>query len=492
MTLPAVGDAAYPTPAEVRDAILSAIKYGLARRNITANVLPGSDRYVTAEAYAAQVSIAIANNQISQAGFNPLNAIDDDLDALMRVFGVPQLTPAKSSGYATIVVTSGTVTVPVSYRATSSTGLKYDTTSTSVGLSNGASVALQCTTAGSAGDLDAGAQLTWDSASIGNLGPVITVASGGITGGTDEEGNEDKRRRLLDRLAFPQGGGNWAQVRAYAREASSAVKYVWAFPSAQGPGSYDVVIASDDPTRVLSATVCNTVSAYVQGKMPGVARINVTSVALQSMDIVLAMSLPLPESAGGAGGGWIDSVPWPVENTKVTAYNSGTGVATCNATTTPVAGNNIAIWDATTEAMVNYVVASGVGGSAGAWTFTVVGGFNSTPLASYISARAANLDSYASEFYAQIVALGCGEKTTNPDILPTGRRQPGPDIQEPSDLTSQLLKGIQTDHAEVLDLNYGARYLTGTTTTQTSPSVPSTTADAPKVFALAKFAIRKA
>jgi hypothetical protein len=78
------------------------------------------------------------------------------------------------------------------------------------------------------------------------------------------------------------------------------------------------------------------------------------------------------------------------------------------------------------------------------------------------------------------------------DILKHGRRRPGPDVEDPADLTNQLLRRLLASHPELLDLSYGARYLTGTTTTQTTPSVSTTTADPPNVFTLKHLAIRKA
>lgn len=492
-TLPAVGQSSFPTQNDVRDSILRAIKYSFDRRGIEANILPGSDHFVRAEAYAAQVAIGIANGRIAETGFDPNTATGADLTALMSVFGVPDLPPSAATGYWAIQVVSGTVTIPVDFTGTIG-AIQYKTTGTSVGLTDGAKVQVIATTTGEATDQDAATVGTWDSAAIGNLKATFTVDAGGLTGGRDEEGDEQRRERLLNRIAFPQGGGNWAQVRQWALDSSASITGAYVYPAVRGPASYDVAVLSAEADRSVTTAVRNATSAYILANMPGSARINVTTGAAQQMDIVLSATLPLPASAGGAGGGWRDPSPWPAENTKVTAYNSGTGVATVNSTATPTAGNNIGIWDyaATTPVMREYVVASGVGGGAGAWTFTVVGGFSTTPLGCYVSAGAVNLTDYADEFAAVMRTVGPGEKTSNPDILKTGRRRPGPDVEDPSDLTNQLIRGIMDSHAEILDLSYGARYLTGTTTTQTTPSVSTTTTDPPNVFTLKHIAIRKA
>lgn len=497
MSLPTVTGANYPTHEEIRDGILRAIAYAFNRRSIAANVLPGSDHYVRADAYARRVMVAVTNNQLAIAQSNPLTATGADLRTLCRVFGVTERSAASASGYVTIQVTSGTVSLVAGWQGTTSAGLKYQVTQAYIGIANGAKVQVQAVAAGAATDVDAGLALVWDSASIGNLKPEATVDAGGITGGRDGDTDETLRTSLLDRLAFPASGDNWAQVYSNARAASSSVIYAWVYPAVRGPASFDVAIASDEGDRSLTTAVQSTVANYINARMNGGVRVNVTSVAEQQVDVVLSASLPLPESMGGAGGGWRDATPWPAETCKITAYNSGTGIATVNSTATPTAGNRIGIWDTTPTdradwSMLEYTVGPTIGGISGAWTFDVVGGFSATPLGAYVSAGAENLVDYADAFRTLTLALGCGEKTSNVDILPTGRRRPGPDEQDPSDLTYQLIRAMLDGRPEFLDLQYAARYLTGTTTTQTAPSVATTTADAPRIFTLKHFAIRKA
>ena len=497
MSLPTVTGASYPTHEETRDGILRGIAYAFSRRNLTANVLPGSDHYIRADVYARRVMVAVTNNKLAIADSNPLTATGTALRTLCRIFGVEERAAASASGYVTLQVTSGTVSLTSGWQGTSGAGLKYQVTQTYIGLTNGAKVQVQAVAAGASTDMAAGLVLVWDSASIGNLKPEATVDAGGITGGRDGDTDETLRTRLLDRLAFPASGDNWAQVYQNAKDASSSVIYAWVYPAVRGAASFDVAIASDESDRTLTTAVQSVVTSYINGRMNGGMRVNVTTVSEQQVDVILSASLPLPESMGGAGGGWRDPTPWPAETCKITAYNSGTGIATVNSTATPTAGNRIGIWDTTPTdradwAMLEYTVGPTIGGVSGAWTFDVVGGFSATPLAAYVSAGAENLVDYADAFRTLMLTLGCGEKTSNTDILPQGRRRPGPDEQDPSDLTYQLIRAMLTDRPEFLDLQYAARYLTGTTTTQTSPSVATTTADAPRVFTLKHFAIRKA
>src|SRR5512147_2547799 len=125
MTLPAVGSAAYPTPSEIRDAILrDLLFYGL-RNGITFNVLPGSKHYIEATALANRLSIAISNNQISNDQRNPLLATGTALEDFARVYGITRRPASKAVGFI-IVACTGAVTIPLGFRATGPSGKKYE------------------------------------------------------------------------------------------------------------------------------------------------------------------------------------------------------------------------------------------------------------------------------------------------------------------------------------------------------------------------------
>lgn len=500
--------ATYPTPDEVRDTILLAIAYTFNRRGLTANVLPGSDHYIKATHYCGRVSVAIANGKISRLAFNPLTAQGDDLLNYAAVFGITPRPAGTAAGPARIR-SSATVTIPKDFLATSASGLKYKTVALGT-FANGAFVQIIATTGGAATNLGAGAQLTWDSASIGALNPVLIVGGGGLEGGTEADSIEVVRQRLLRKLANPGGGGNAAQIIEWAEEATSSVEVAFAYPAMRGSSSYDVAVMKTGGDRSLPSTVTSQVAAYIAARMPGSESLNMTSVTKQDVDVVLGAALALPSFAGGAGGGWRDAAPWPTADVKVTAYDAGTDVATVNGAIAPSLGAHIGIWDPDAKdanqnivpAMKEFVVAS-VGGSSGAWTITAQGGFGYDVTASnttfpYVSAGAEQLGAYAADFYAQIVGddergilgLGPGEKTADPELLQRARRFPTVDVEAPNALTNRLLTEVVDLHDELEDIQYTARFDTGTTTPRTSPSIPSAAADPPRVLTLRHFAIR--
>ncbi len=498
MSLPVVGEENYPTPDDVLNVILSSMEIDAERRGLTINVLPGSDHYNRAKAFAKRVSVAIANGKIARDNFNPLTAVGDALIDLCGLFGIFERVASKAAGYV-IVTGTGTISIPAGHRCTSPSGEKYETT-TAASVPSGSPVQIQSVSGGESTNIAAGTKLTWDSGSVGNLNRVCTVDSGDIDGGTDADDETTMRRRLIRKLSRPGVGGNAAQIEEWAEASSSAVDSAYVYTAVRGPGSYDIAVIAASGDRTLSSATTTTVASYVAGQMPGHANLNVTSGSKQEVDIVLAATLALPASAGGAGGGWRNSTPWPNANSgnvKITAFNTTTKVATTSAAALNglAVGTQIGVWDQVTDSdepvMREYTVDS-VTLNGGFYDITVQGGFSFNPNGAYISTGAINLASYAQTALTKIRELGPGEKTTNVNILPLGWRKPTPEEGTETDLNSRLLTAIQNEHAEVRSLEYAARYDTGTTTTRTSPSVPTTTANAPRVLVLKHLAIRKA
>jgi hypothetical protein len=291
-------------------------------------------------------------------------------------------------------------------------------------------------------------------------------------------------------------GGNWSSIVGWAEESSASVQQAYCYPAAEGASSYDVAVTAVGGNRTLPSTILTQIAAYILARMPGEEQLNVTTVTPQGVDVSLKMRLPLPATAGGPGGGWRDAAPWPQEDCKVTGYSGG--VATVNSTASPAVGNSIGVWnpnyeDAVTGLVIGQMIEysiSAVGGSAGAWTIQVQGGFQVSPLGQYVSAGANYLVEYARAFADAVALLGPGQKTQLPELLPRALRQPSTDTSTPSDLTSTLITTVQEAFTEMEDLQYGVAYAAGTTTTLTSPPLPMTTADPPNILVLNSVAFR--
>lgn len=518
MALPTVNGANYPDPDEIRGGALSDIRYSGAISGITINVAKGSDQYFRTKAFADVASIPIANNRIALQAASPLEATGADLEAQAALRGITRRPANPASGLVLIETTRwgstySTVTIPTGFVCTSGDGIQYATTS-AVTVTNGDAVAVEAETTGEVGNQTAGTILTWDSAAIGQLKQTCTVAQGGLGDGADADDDETLRQRLLRRLQFAAAGGNPAQTNDWAEEASSAIEVAFTYPAARGPSSYDVAIVSNDDDRIASAATVTRAAANILANMPGQQDLVCTTVAAESADMIVDIDLPLPVNAGGAGGGFRDASPWPSDaETGVNVYAEITGVTLAsrqivvNSTSAdpPVAGKRFAVWNPTggddeLGDMHEFTIQS-VAGVSGAYIITIDATSDSIAfleVGMFCSAGAYNLKSYALAMRDAMRALGPGEKTTNTDILPRAKRNPGPDVVYPSEITNLILSDVSDDYSEILDIEYAAVIETGTGASgtgtfvdRTSPSVPATTADPPHLLTLSALSFRR-
>jgi len=494
VSVPDVKGQFYPTKEEAKTLYLNSLAAGAERAGLTVNVLPGSLNDLKAEAIASIAVPAYANNKLARQSLSPTEASDDQIVDVAAAYGVFPRDASPSQGFVTIGVTgSGSVVLPAGFTGTASDGTKVEVVSVST-VADGAAIAVQATVGGASTNLAAGTVITWDSSAIAYLKRTATVATGGLTLGRDGDTAAVVRQRLLERLSSPGTGGNWAFVRALAEGASASVSAAFVYPAIAGPGSYGVAVVSDETDRQLSGSVINTVAAGIVGTMPGHAYLNCTGTQAQYLDVILGLSIPLPTFGGGVGGGWRDAAPWPSTGAngivKITSYDSSTGTITTNAATagTCAAGTHIGIWDYETETMYEFEVLTAV--VAGTLKLTVVGGFPKDLTGRYISAGAENLTGYAATALQAFKALGPGEKSTNPAIIPRGARRPVPTATEwPQYISSRWLETWLNNHDEIADIRLAvdgggqfASYETGTTTQRTTPSVPTSNLDPPYIL----------
>lgn len=509
MALPKVGNVAYPTPEEILSQLLSDVRYQYARIGVTANVSRGSELYIRMKAIASRVSVAIANNEISLSNISPLTATGDTLTELANVYGVARRPASSAAGNVIVSVSGGgTITIPAAFICTSPDGIQYQTVVSST-VSNGQAVAVSAVSAGINTDQTALTVLTWDSASIGNLGQNCTVDPGGIDGGADEDSDETLRLRLIERLSFPAEGGNWAQVKQLAENSSSSVQSAFVYTAVRGPASYDVALTKTGTDRQLSLTNVNTVAAGILSEMPGSADLNCTFVTPEYVDIIADIDLPLPVNAGGAGNGWRDSTPWPsgaeapgvfAEVTSIVNLDTFSQIEVSSTSADPPKlGDRFGIWNPTGGAngdgeMAEFAILS-VGGVSGAYVITIdtsqsdAISFITTGM--YCSPGAVNLKAYGSQVLQGVQELGPGEKTANQDIVPRGARKPASDLSYPVALSSLTLASVTNEYNEILSANFVARFATGTTVNLIRPSLPPTTADPPNILVLKNLAFRR-
>ena len=501
MTTLLVTDAEYPTPSELLALFLSDLRQHYARLGVTLNVSKHSEPWNRCKTLANRVSLAIANGKLNVQAMSPLHAQGQDLLDLAAMLGITPRPASGAIGYMVAALLAGapaSVTIPKDYVITGPFGIKYETTAAKTISASDLKVQVQAVDTGTVTNEDAGTVCTWDSAAVGWIDQKATVDTGGLTGGKNADDVETVRARLLRKLSSPAVGGNWAHVVELAEGASAAVEAAFVYPTARGPASYDVVIMGDSDGPVLNSSVANLVASAITAEMPGSANLNTTSIVEQELDIIIDADLPLPKFAGGAGGGWKDSAPWPSDAetgvnvfAEVTLVQRNNRQITVNSTSAdaPQVGNRFGLWNPDTETVQEFTILA-VSGPSGAYVQTLEEVPSWVVTGMFCSAAAEHLQQYADDFLAAMRSLGPGEKTEDPDILQYALRKPGADSTYPPDVTHRTLAAISSQHSEVIDLSYGGRFETGTKTDRSSPAAPATTAQATRRLALANMSFR--
>lgn len=431
-----------------------------------------------------------------------------------------EVTPLPASG-ATLIceataeagaifVGSTTIPDPTAAFAVDSAGLRYQVLFTVIAPANGiagsdpsAPLYLVGVDTGERTNLAAGTRkLTWS----GNQ-PLSAELQFDVTvdgsGGIDDETDGELAARIEADIRHQPESGNNAHVRAWARQASTAVEDAFPFACAKYSGTSIICItqkrgrqresAPKGPTaRIPSAGTLARVRAFtVPPASPVVPERIVTLVVppvAQSINMTLGLALPR-----GRGLGWFDTRPWPL-------YSSGpASVATVTnqthfriASAVPLPSGSlvprIMVWDIATSRWELLRVTSVVSGGAGFWDVVlstapahtlVVGDFISPALRD----TAIPLLGQSVERYFD--GLGPGEVIdleTDPRA-PRAQRFPDPVERYPQRAGSTIISTLQS-------------VLTGTITTgevleqsATTPTVPGDPATGPSMLVAGRLAV---
>lgn len=173
----------------------------------------------------------------------PFTAIDEWLDtwaALKKVFR-KDATPAGST--VAFIGAIPDTDLPSGTPLRTNAGFAYVTTADAVVADDGTvSAPFVATTSGSAGNAVSGIVLTLGTGITGI--PSSGVANAVITGGSDQELDDDLRTRMLFAFANPPAGGNQTDYETWAL-AVPGVTRAWCTPESMGPGTVGVQFMMD-------------------------------------------------------------------------------------------------------------------------------------------------------------------------------------------------------------------------------------------------------
>lgn len=207
------------------------------------------------------------------------------LDRWGSVFGIYRKQATKATGSVAFSFSDGEVDIPVGTIVQSEDGVQYETTtSPSSGVAE-----VRAIEAGAAGDLEEGDELSLVSPIAGVLSEAVCH---GISGGTDEESDDDLRERLFERARETPCGGAAQDYVGWAKSIAGVTR-AWVYPMEDGDGTVVLRFVCDEEDSIIpSAEMVARVQSYIDEVRPVTARVRVSAPVTQAVNIRLSSVYP--------------------------------------------------------------------------------------------------------------------------------------------------------------------------------------------------------
>lgn len=477
--------------AQLREQILSdlrleAFKYGIEDPPTT----PGTDNYIRATEFANQLYLIYSSLAIRDSQRNIRESTGEDLNLLLNDYGLKEVNASPGSGRV-IVKVNGTASIPDGTEYTYSNGKRGKVVGLQLGVINGDSIPVI--------GIDTGEDTNFSSGTIKFVNPPLNVSveatvdpANPITGGTDQEDDERKRTRILNKLQNPPAGGNWSHFVQASLEANASVQYAFIYPALGGPGSVKIVVVRDfdsSYSRIPGAGLISEVDTFLRTNFPTENQVVVTGPGEQDIDVAIKVNLP---SAAISDIGWTNINVWPnlvaadAGRVTILSVTSSTNI-TISANTTAVPENGITeimAWNNTDKAWIKSKVLSS-SGVAGARVLMLETPLTGIGVGSFICPSAVNADSYKDTWIEALSKLGPGENTEDQIRIMFGAfRHPTLDEDWPSTISAIQLTELVNNHPEFSSIDYS--YIS-----QSSPTIPASVSDPPQILTPGRFGIYK-
>lgn len=213
----------------------------------------------------------------------PESAESDYLRAMAVRYGLTPRAATSAAGNMSIYATAGTTLPASSIVRRKADNVEYKTDAAHVwAASRYEDVAVTAAVAGADGNADAGVLCEVVSPPAGVLADCL-VGTGGLTGGFDDETDDDLRLRLADRLAGVFTGGSTADYIAWAQEVPG-VKNVWCYPEVNTTGAAEAgsvvvrfTVVDAGAGIIPSPAQVAAVQSYLDARRPATATLTVAA-----------------------------------------------------------------------------------------------------------------------------------------------------------------------------------------------------------------------
>lgn len=216
---------------------------------------------IIARVYAGAVHLLYGFLDFQSKQLFATTADSTGLDIIGNEFAIARDSASKATGGGTATGTNAVV-IPAGSILVSGDGNRYLTDAAATIATGSALLTFTAETANSDSNDIAGITLTFVNP-IAGINTNVTVDSSGITGGDDEETDDDYRERILQRKRQAPHGGNELDYEVWAKEVAGVTRS-WSFPLFNGVGTVGLTFVRDNDTSIIpSATELTEVEDYI-------------------------------------------------------------------------------------------------------------------------------------------------------------------------------------------------------------------------------------
>lgn len=209
------------------------------------------------------------------------------LEQWSAVWGVQRVQAGKAVGNVTFTGTNGVV-VPAGTIVQNTAGWQYRTNVDGTIASGAATIAVTALLGGVAGNAVVATVLSLVQP-ISGIGSTATVATGGLTNGSEVETDSALRARLLSRVQTTPHGGAVGDYVAWALSVSGVTR-AWCFPLYAGAGTVGVTFVRDnDVTPIPDSAEVAAVQAYIDSVRPVTAAVTVYAPTAVPLNLTIAV-----------------------------------------------------------------------------------------------------------------------------------------------------------------------------------------------------------
>lgn len=247
-----------PTLTQLTDRIQSDIESHVANGQ---SLLRRSVLKVLAKVYAGAIHLLYSYLGFKAEQLFATTADIEGLEAIADEYGISRNAATFAVGSVTATGSAGII-IPAGTVFQTSDGVNYASDAEQTFAASTLSIDITATVGGIDGNQDAASVMSFVSP-IAGVNSQVTVDTGGLTGGADEETDEELRERVLRRRQDPPYGGCEYDYRNWML-GYSGVTRAWTFPSYNGAGTIGCAFVMDNDSSYIpnSATIA-LVRAYL-------------------------------------------------------------------------------------------------------------------------------------------------------------------------------------------------------------------------------------